>query len=176
MDTEDNQPTTNSSTQQPVSSVVNLTGDRQKRAQIILMLSRLAIHYYRNDFSEAQARLLIEDLVNDIVHCTIYDIEKAIQSHRRDPRARFFPTSGQILGQIEKARKDAVEAQRVRETPKVKPEFGDSRPIMWWLQRKRFWKPHWRVEDIPEREREPYQRWLAKVKSGEVAGKNPNDY
>jgi len=57
----------------------------------------------------------------------------------------------------------------------------ETRPIGWEFQPKRWWKPHWRVDDLNfdnddlER-RARYDVWLVRVKAGLVEGKNPDDY
>src|SRR5215831_1308551 len=58
------------------------------------------------------------------------------------------------------------------------PCLFDTRPAAWEYIRKRFWKSHWRVEDLdsdPDR-RKRYDAWLAKVKRGEMEGREPYEY
>src|SRR3954466_2645273 len=58
--------TINSSLALQRSSESNSRKDPQKTATIALLLSRLAVHFYRPDFTEGQARSMIGDMVGDL--------------------------------------------------------------------------------------------------------------
>jgi len=138
---------------------------------LVLLLTQLASHYYRPDFTPAQAQALLTDLADDLAEFTIFDVENAIRDYRRDPAERFFPTSGKLRALAAQSRRE-----RINSTSKPLPVSRDLRPLMWWLQPKRFWKSHWSADDIPPNERAGYDRWLNRVKAGAVEGKDPNDY
>lgn len=139
-------------------------------------LMGLAVHFYRPDFTEGQARVLIRDMLEDLGEFTTPQVEAAIKQYRRDPSSRFFPTSGQLRKLASQARSEEREAARHR----INLEFGDNRPLDWEYHRTRFWEKHWSAADL-DKARDPdrrarYDAWLAKVKAGDVKGKNPNEY
>lgn len=69
----------------------------EKAKQVAILLAKLAVHYYRPDFTEAAAQSLIGDMVEDLHKFPIVDTEQAIKQYRRDPKNRFFPNSGQLI-------------------------------------------------------------------------------
>lgn len=133
----------------------------------MLLLSRMAVHYYRPDFTEAQAKVLIGDMVDDLHGFGVYEIEKALREYRQNAKEKFFPKSGQLIALINAAKAEANWHEK--HSKPATPEFGDSRPIRWWQISRRFWKPHWRVDDIPADERQSYDRWAAARKAGDVS-------
>jgi hypothetical protein len=62
------------------------------------ILSRLALHFHRPDFTEAQAKLLLADILSDLVAFSPAEINRACAEWRSSPANRFFPTSGQLIG------------------------------------------------------------------------------
>ena len=62
------------------------------------ILSRLALHFPRPDFTEAQAKLLLADILRDLVAFSPAEINKACAEWRSNPKNRFYPTSGQLIG------------------------------------------------------------------------------
>lgn len=125
------------------------------------MLGRLAIHYYRPDFTEGQAKLLIQDYLSDLCNYKPEAIRDAISEYRQDPKSKYFPTVGQLVS-ILKA-KQAEAAKWARYDNDIRPEFGDSRPHFWWAQDRRLWKPHWRESEIPSEWREAHDRRKARA-------------
>lgn len=71
-----------------------------KDQAILILLGKLAIHYWRPDFTEAQARQLYSDYVHDLRDYAFADINDAIVKYRRDQNAKFYPTVGQLVGII----------------------------------------------------------------------------
>ena len=69
--------------------------DRKMKAAI---LSKLALHFWRPDFTSAQAGMLIGDYLEDLKWYAPTAVEHACKVYRRKPDSRFFPTSGQLLG------------------------------------------------------------------------------
>jgi len=112
------------------------------------MLAKLAQHYYRPDFTEGQARQLIRDYLHDLAEFDLRDVDAGVTAYRRDPKSKFFPTVGQLRERILEAQKDRLASARMG-TAKARPQFGDSRPIMWWALPKNLWQPHWSESDVP---------------------------
>lgn len=132
--------------------------------QIALLLSKLAINYYRPDFTEGQAKQLISTMVSDLEEFPVPEVDRAITLYRRQPAApgkqKYFPDVSVlrniiIVGQRERA---ALERDQ-KGKPKVEQE---SRPLMWWCHPKERWKPHWREDDIQAAQREQYNIIKAK--------------
>lgn len=150
-----------------------------------MLLVRLAGHYYRADFTPEQAMAMIEDMVGDLARYSLHDVQAGISACRCNPKVRFFPSSGVLCEAIDEIVRDRRAS--IRRGPMAAPgerpsifEFGDSRPLAWEYQPKRFWKSHWRASDL-DRARDPhrraeYDRWLTRVKAGLVPTKSPNDY
>lgn len=136
----------------------NTKAEPQKETALTMLLMRLAVHYYRADFNQQQATSLIRDMVEDLGNYVVQEVDAAIRAYRLDAKERYFPRSGQLKAIIERHH---AEGSMGCYGPKLKPEFGDSRPIRWWLLPRQFWQPHWRVGDIPEAEQGPYARWVA---------------
>jgi hypothetical protein len=117
------------------------------RAQIAQLLAALSSHYYRPDFTEAQSRRLIADMVQDLEEFPVAEIEAAIRQYRRDPKSRFFPTSGALRGLIAQARRERAERDRLPR--KIKP-LG--RPLMWWTLPRSWWSKwshDWKESEVP---------------------------
>lgn len=110
-----------------------------------MMLSKLAMHYYRPDFTQAQAKLLIADYVRDLAPYALGDVQTAMDEYRRAPDSKFFPAVGELLRRCEAAVKE-----RLARTKPQRPLPTESRPIMWWRLPRELWKPHWRESEIPE--------------------------
>jgi len=54
----------------------------KKRATIMVLLAKLAVHYYRPDFTEGQAKSLISDMVHDLVEFDVPEVELAIREYQ----------------------------------------------------------------------------------------------
>jgi hypothetical protein len=80
------------------------TKQREDRARsIFALLGRLALHYYRPDFAPSQAKLVIEDMIEDLLEYDPQEIAAACSAWRRKPEAAYFPKSGQLIGCIKEA-------------------------------------------------------------------------
>lgn len=121
-----------------------------------IALTKLASHYWRPDFGEAQAKQMIRDYVEDLEEFSVVEVEAAARDYRRNPKNEFFPRSGQLRDLIYAVRKDRADVERY---PRRAPQ--ESRPIMWWMTHP--WKPHWRESEIPEDDRPVYERRKAKA-------------
>ena len=121
------------------------------QATVVLMLSKLAVHYYRPDFTEGQARSLIADMVVDLSEFTLGEVEAAIVAYRQQApspgKAKYFPDSGTLrqLASAERKHRREVQAAPVR-------ALFPGRPLMWWMRSKRLWHPTWLENDVPEGE------------------------
>lgn len=60
-------------------------------------LLRLQAHYWRPDFTPAQARELYADFMDDLAHIPPDILDDAIAAYRQNPAERFFPRPGQLL-------------------------------------------------------------------------------
>lgn len=139
-------------------------------------LMSLSVHYYRPDFTEGQARVLIRDMLEDLAEFTPEQVDAAIRAYRRDPKSKFFPTSGQLREKAAECRKEQIENARTSGKRKAIPEFGDSRPILWWTQMPYLWRPHWKEADIPEEWRDSFRHRLALKRKSGVEGWGENDF
>lgn len=60
-------------------------------------LARLQAHYWRPDFSAAQAAEFYRDMIEDLEHLPPDILEEVCRRYRRDPEAKFFPRSAELL-------------------------------------------------------------------------------
>lgn len=72
----------------------------QKDEAILLLLAKLAIVYWRPDFTPQQAKQLYSQYLDDLREFAFADIAGAVQTFRRDPENKFFPLPGQLRGLI----------------------------------------------------------------------------
>jgi len=84
-----------------VSSVQHLSQEEAearaaKNDAIIALLGKLSIHFWRPDFTAAQARQLYVDYVYDLGDYSLRDIADAIVKYRQGGH-EFFPKSGQLV-------------------------------------------------------------------------------
>lgn len=125
------------------------------------MLMALASHFWRPDFSPAQAAQMFKDYAEDLGGCTIAEIEVAIREYRLKPKIpgkmKPFPGSDDLLELICANRKHRAQIERLGDPVKL-----DSRPLVWWSKPPEMWKPHWREDEIPETARETYYAIKAK--------------
>lgn len=97
------------SPQQHRTSLADSPTSSQKTVQIGLILGRLALHCPpRGGIEESQFKLVIEDMVRDLNHLGVYEIERACAAWRsgKEPDQRFFPTSGQLIGSLPEPKRD----------------------------------------------------------------------
>ena len=113
----------------------------------MILLSKLAIHYYRPDFSEGQARQLISDMVQDLIEFPVPEIDMAITLYRRDPANKYFPTPAALRAIVLLGRKERAALDRMGQ--KVTPV---NRPLMWWHRPKSRWNVGWLEADVPRGE------------------------
>lgn len=74
---------------------------RDAKDEVILaLLGKLAVFYWRPDFTAEQAKQLYADYVDDLNRFALRDIKNAITEYRQNGENRFFPTSGQLIDVI----------------------------------------------------------------------------
>jgi hypothetical protein len=99
------------------------------------------------DLSEAQFQAMAQDMVMDLAEFGMSEIESGIIAYRQDPKSKGFPHPGKLRELCSIARRERAAASRPRQAP------GKTRPMMWWLQDRRMWKPDWLESDIPAGEK-----------------------
>jgi hypothetical protein len=72
----------------------------QKDEAILVLLAKLALVYWRPDFSPAQAKELYAQYLDDLRDLPFSEIVDAVEKYRRNPENKFFPTPGQLRGAI----------------------------------------------------------------------------
>lgn len=82
-------------------SQAEISARQQKDEAILIQLARLALMYWRPDFTPGQAKQLYEMYLDDLSVYSFYDITKACEKFRQNADNKFFPTSGQLRGLIE---------------------------------------------------------------------------
>lgn len=116
------------------------------------MLSKLAVHYYRADFTEAQARSQIGDMVQDLIEFPVPEVEMAITIYRQTPplpgKVKYFPDSSALRAIVLEGRRDRAALDRIAPVSAV----SVSRPCMWWTRPKNRWNFDWREADVPDGE------------------------
>jgi len=96
------------SQQEPSKQLRSSQDDPAKR--ISASLAKLALHYWRPDYTPAQANLLMMDYLNDLKGITPEAVEAACEKYRKNEKNSFFPRSGQLLALIdEKKPKEVLE-------------------------------------------------------------------
>lgn len=146
--------------------------DPQKNATIAVLLAKLAVHYYRPNFTENQAKSLIGDLVEDICEFSVAQIEVAIRQYRQAASSKYFPTSGQLREILFANKKHADEMATKwvgSEGKPLVPQFGESRPHFWWMKPRQLWQVHWREDEIPEEHAAMFQRRKERMAMKEAA-------
>lgn len=68
------------------------------RKQVAALLARLSFHYWRPDYSPEQARMVMEDYLDDLAGYTPTQVEWACIQYRKSSDSKFFPHSGELLG------------------------------------------------------------------------------
>ena len=121
----------------------------------------MAIHYYRPDFTEQHARLMIADYVADLLEFSVADIEAALREHRHDSKAKFFPQIGELRERCLKVKRNrqiaseaATAGERLaRRFQKANGYPLPARPILWWMIPRDQWPQNWREEEVPMSEK-----------------------
>ena len=64
------------------------------------MLGKLALHYYRPDFTAEQAKMVMGDYLDDLEPYSATDVAYACEQYRKQPKSDFFPKIGQLIALI----------------------------------------------------------------------------
>jgi len=75
--------------------------DAKKDETILLMLSKMALLYWRPDFSPGQARQFYDQYVEDLREYSLADIDIAVKKYRRGAGNKFFPMPCDLRALIE---------------------------------------------------------------------------
>lgn len=115
-----------------------------------MILSRLAIHYYRPDFTEGQAKLLIEDMVQDLGEFDTDIVTEACSTYRQRKDSKFFPTSGVLRALCNEIEQANAKVAREQLRGKGRPAQG-FRPNMWWMKPREQWHlfGNWQESEVP---------------------------
>lgn len=68
-----------------------------ERKQIAAILAKLALHYWRPNYSPEQARMVMEDYLNHLRGITPAQVQQACDDYIRKPTSKFFPQIGELL-------------------------------------------------------------------------------
>lgn len=72
--------------------------EAQKDDAILVLLAKLALVYWRPDFTPQQAKQLYSQYLDDLRPFAFKDIAAAVEKYRQDPESKFYPTPGQLRG------------------------------------------------------------------------------
>lgn len=74
-------------------------------------LGKLALHYWRPDFTPDQAKLMYGDFVHDLDGVTSLELERACAAWRTDPTKEFYPKPGGLLALVKDGLADRARAR-----------------------------------------------------------------
>lgn len=97
MDAQNPQLPTTTSPQEASSSSRKL----EPKELVLVALNRLALHYWRPDFTPSQAKAVMGDYLEDLAHYGAERVEEACRRWRCDPANKFFPRPGEMLALIQ---------------------------------------------------------------------------
>lgn len=97
-----------------------------KTTEVAASLARLALHYWRPDFTPAQAKLLLADFLHDLQGYPPKDVEYACAAYRQNPENRFYPTPGQLLEILK--RYDPPRSRPTYRAPRVELQVAANLP------------------------------------------------
>ncbi len=72
--------------------------ERQRKAVI---LGKLALHYYRPDFTQEQVKMLMGDYLDDLEKYSASNVAHACEEYRRQPDSKFFPKIGELIAMMQ---------------------------------------------------------------------------
>lgn len=115
-----------------------------EKGRVAVILTALSSHYWRPDFSPAQAASMIADYCEDLSACRVDEIEVAVREYRLDSNNKFFPKSSDLRDIVFANRKHRAELDRIGNPVQV-----TSRPLKWWYRPKQRWNSDWLESDVP---------------------------
>lgn len=115
-----------------------------EKGRVAVMLTALSSHYWRPDFSPAQAAALIADYCEDLADCRLDELDVAIREYRRGDH-KFFPKIGQLREIVFENRKHRHELAKLG----APLRHVKTRPIFWWSQSRKLWNSEWQESEVP---------------------------
>ena len=98
----------------------------QKDEAILALLAKMALHYWRPDFTPSQAKQLYGDYVDDLSQYPMSKVAAAIEEYRQRG-GKFFPTVQQlislILGEARLEAENPGAPDRARTLQRIKTEL-----------------------------------------------------
>lgn len=109
----------------------------------------------RHQMGEGDQQMALMEYVNILQQFYAVDLKEAWRSVLETYTPQVWPAPAVFASAARKAR---AERPRPQATPRpLAPSHQPvSRPIMWWCQNRKVWRPEWREDDIPEGWRESY--------------------
>lgn len=86
-----------SATSEDEPSDAHMAAAAQKDEAILALLARLALVYWRPDFTPGQAKQLYSQYLEDLRGFAFADIVDAFKKYRQNGENRFYPTPGQLV-------------------------------------------------------------------------------
>jgi len=77
--------------------LISATNSQPEREAKAVEISRLALHFWRPDFTPRQVKSVMSDYLDDLAGRSAWEVAEACKAWRRDGANRFFPTPGQLL-------------------------------------------------------------------------------
>lgn len=68
-----------------------------KAAAIMALLGKLALHYWRPDFTPGQAKQVYADYVEHLLPYPMVEIAASIKCYQASPDSNFYPSIGRLL-------------------------------------------------------------------------------
>jgi len=118
---------------------------------IAALLAGLTGHFYRPEMAEGLARQVLLDFVSDLRDFDISDIRAAVETYRRNPASKKFPTPGQLrelAAEAQNERRARATASASPPQAMAQPAQGD-RPNLWWMKPREHWDRNWSERDVP---------------------------
>lgn len=81
----------------PSAPISQATPIPTERKQIAAILAKLSLHYWRPDYTPEQARMVMEDYLDDLRGYSPAQVAQACADYRKLPDSKFFPASGALL-------------------------------------------------------------------------------
>lgn len=100
-----------------------------------MQLDRLALHYPRQDQTQSHAKLVMQDMIEDLMPYDPQEIAEACTAWRRGNNA-FFPKSGQLITLLNNRRETAIPhpGGHARVTFRAQPGEGPRPRLKPWRQ------------------------------------------
>jgi hypothetical protein len=130
------------------SAKAQIEADRQHEQQIVTLITALRGHFWVPGMPEALGASVMLDWVRDLRDYEIGAIAGACNTWRRG-KNRWFPAPGELLALVVEETKYLRNNRKFLALPSPKNDV-QSRPSAWWLDPMERWRPHWKIEEVPE--------------------------